>query len=177
VVGYRLQGEVLLSETKMEKVRSALGRFVLATNEPDPLRLSPEMMLAEYKAQAASVERGFRFLKDPLFFADSLFLKNPGRIMALIMVMVLSLLVYSLAERKLRRQLAKTGQSVRNQLGKETQTPTMRWIFQVFEGIDLLIIRQSEQIVTRQVLNLKQEHLTVLHLLGPPVEKCYLLAT
>jgi len=177
VVGYQLQGEVLLSETRMEKARSSLGRFVLATNESDSLRLSPEMMLVEYKAQATSVERGFRFLKDPLFFADSLFLKNPGRIMALIMVMVLSLLVYSLAERKLRRQLAETGQSVRNQLGNKTQTPTMRWIFQVFEGIDLLIIRQSEQIVTRQVLNLTQEHLTVLHLLGPPVEKCYLLTT
>ena len=53
----------------------------------------------------------------------------------------------------------------------------MRWIFQVFEGIDLLIIRQNEQIVTRQVLNLQQEHLAVLHLLGPPVEKCYLLTT
>jgi transposase len=177
VVGYQLRGEVLLSESKIEKARCSLGRFVLATNEPDPLRLSPEMMLSEYKAQATSVERGFRFLKDPLFFADSLFLKNPGRIMALIMIMVLSLLVYSLAERKLRRQLAETGQSVRNQLGKETQTPTMRWVFQVFEGIDLLTIRQNEQIVTRHVLNLKQEHLTVLHLLGPPVEKCYLLTT
>ena len=177
VVGYQLRGEVLLSETKMEKARGSLGRFVLATNEPDPLRLSPEMMLSEYKAQAVSVERGFRFLKDPLFFADSLFLKNPSRIMALMMIMVLSLLVYSLAERKLRRQLADTGQSVPNQLGKETQTPTMRWVFQVFEGIDLLIIRQKDQIETRQALNLKQEHLTVLHLLGPPVEKCYLLTT
>ena len=130
-------------------------------------------MLSQYKAQAVSVERGFRFLKDPLFFADSLFLKNPGRIMALIMIMVLALLVYSLAERKLRLQLADTGQSVPNQVGKETQTPTMRWVFQVFEGIDLLLVRQNGQVVNRQVLNLKQEHLTVLHLLGPPVENCY----
>ena len=42
-------------------------------------------------------ERGFRFLKDPLFFASSLFLKNPKRIMALLMVMLLSLLVYGIA--------------------------------------------------------------------------------
>jgi transposase len=89
------------------------------------------------------------------------------------MIMVLALLVYSLAERKLRLQLAESGQSALNQVGKETQTPTMRWVFQVFEGIDLLIIRQNDQIVHRQVLNLQQKHLTVLRLLGPPVENCY----
>jgi transposase len=176
VVGYQLQGEVTLNETALDDARRSLGRFVLATNEPDPQQLSPESMLSQYKAQATSVERGFRFLKDPLFFADSLFLKNPGRLMALIMIMVLALLVYSLAERKLRLQLAETGQSVPNQVGQQTQTPTMRWIFQVFEGIDLLLVSQNGQMVSRQVLNLRQEHLTVLRLLGPPVENCYLLA-
>jgi transposase len=112
-----------------EDVRRSLGRIILATNETDPKRLSPEAMLSQYKAQAVSVERGFRFLKDPLFFADSLFLKNPDRIMALIMIMVLALLVYSLAERKLRLHLSDSGQCVIIQFGKETQTPTLRWIF------------------------------------------------
>ena len=41
--------------------------------------LSSEEMLREYKAQQ-SCERGFRFLKDPLFLADSVFLKTPQRI-------------------------------------------------------------------------------------------------
>jgi transposase len=175
VVGYQLQGEVLPAEEELETARRSLGRFILATNEPDPVQLSPDAMLSQYKAQAVSVERGFRFLKDPLFFADSLFLKSPGRIMALIMIMVLALLVYSLAERKLRLQLAQSGEMVLDQVGKETQTPTMRWIFQVFEGIDLLIIRQNGQILTRQVLNLRPEHLKVIRLLGPPIEKCYIL--
>ncbi len=43
-------------------------------------------MLSEYKAQQ-SCERGFGFLKDPLFFADSIFLKSPGRIESLAMIM------------------------------------------------------------------------------------------
>ena len=122
-------------------------------------------------------ERGFRFLKDPLFFADSLFLKNPKRIMALTMIMVLALLIYALAERKLRQQLTETGQSVPNQVGKKTQTPTMRWVFQLFEGVDLLLIRQNGQVVAHRVLNLKPVHRDILRLLGPPVEKCYLLAS
>jgi transposase len=44
--------------------------------------LSDEQMLVHYKQQQG-VERGFRFLKDPLFFASSVFLKTPERIMAL----------------------------------------------------------------------------------------------
>ena len=139
VVGYRLAGQVNRTEEAVGLARRALGRFILATNELAPKRLSPEALLAQYKAQAVSVERGFRFLKAPLFFADSLFLKHPARIMALIMSMVLALLVYARAERKLRKQLAETGETVLNQVGKPTQTPTIRWIFQVFEGIDLLM--------------------------------------
>ena len=77
-------------------------------------------------------------------------------------------LVYALAERKLRQKLAETGETVLNQVGKPIQTPTMRWIFQVFEGIDLLIVSQNGQ-----VLNIKKEHLTALRLLGPPVANCY----
>jgi len=176
VIGCHLAGEIVQVETALAQARRKLGRFVLATNETEVEKLSPEAMLSQYKAQAVSVERGFRFLKDPLFFADSLFLKNPGRIMALTMVMVLALLIYALAERKLRLRLAENGQSVPNQAGKDTQTPTMRWVFQMFEGIDLLLIYQDEQVVQRQVLNLKQIHLDVLRLLGPPVLNCYLLS-
>jgi transposase len=48
--------------------------------------------------KSSPVTSGFRFLKDPLFFADSLFLKNPGQIMTLIMIMGLALLIFSLEE-------------------------------------------------------------------------------
>jgi hypothetical protein len=74
-----------------------------------------------------------------------------------------------------RLRLSEAGQSLPDQVGKDTQTPTMRWIFQVFEGIDLLIIRHNGLVVSRRVLNLRKEHITVIHLLGPPVENCYLL--
>ena len=52
-------------------------------------------MLEVYKDQGVSVERGFRFLKDPMFYAESLYLKSLKRIMALLMVMTLSLLLYT----------------------------------------------------------------------------------
>jgi len=40
-------------------------------------------VLGRYKDQTRTVERGFRLLKDPLFFTGSTFLKRPERVMAL----------------------------------------------------------------------------------------------
>ena len=55
------------------------GRFILSTNVLDKMELTTHTeMLSKYKGQQ-SVERGFRFLKDPLFLTDSFFLKSPLR--------------------------------------------------------------------------------------------------
>ncbi len=176
VKGYQLTGEIVPVEEKLTAAKSKLGKFIVATNQLDAQQLSAQEMLTHYIDQGVSVERGFRFLKDPLFFAHSLFLKKPTRIMALLMVMGLALLIYSLAERQLRERLQETGDTVPDQKRKSTQTPTMRWIFQLFEGIDLLLTWQGDQLISREVLNLRDEHLTIIHLLGPPVENCYLLS-
>jgi len=147
----------------------------VATNEFDTNSLSAAGMLENYTDQGVSVERGFRFLKDPLFFANTLFLKKPERIMALLMIMGLALLVYALAERKLRQALKEMKASLPNQLGRPTQTPTIRWVFQLFEGLDILLIRQNELVVVRKLLNLRPVQQQVIALLGPQVQKCYLM--
>jgi len=118
------------------------------------------------------VERGFRFLKDPFFLASSIFVKKPERVIALSFVMVLCLLVYRLAEHLLRRQLVATEQTLPNQINKPINRPTMRWIFQCFEGIDLLHIRVGSDFQT-QVLGLQALHQRVLRLLGPAYSQFY----
>ena len=85
-----------------------------------------------------SVEGGFRFLKDPWFMLDSIFLKLPKRIEALMMVMTLCLLVYNVGQYKLRRRLKENNITLPNQLGKEVSNPTLKWIFQIMEGIDVV---------------------------------------
>lgn len=94
--------------------------------------------------------------------------------MALIMVMGLSLLVYALAERKIRSMLKEQGASISNQVNKPTQKPTIRWVFQVFEGILVLVVREGERI-TRMTTNLEEDHRTILRCLGPAYEKIYFL--
>ncbi len=133
---YRLQGTLSVKEEVVALARRRAGRFVLATNVLESKNLGEEEMLCEYKGQQ-STERGFRFLKDPMFFTNSVFLKTPERIAALAMVMGLCLLVYTLAQRALRQALASAKQTIKNQLGKPTATPTMRWVFQCFQSIHL----------------------------------------
>ena len=65
------------------------------------IELNASEILRIYKQQQ-SCERGFRFLKDLLFFADSLFVKNPQRVETMMMLMGLCLLVYNLGQRQLR---------------------------------------------------------------------------
>jgi len=117
---------------------SLKGRFIIASNELDVQKLSFMEMLSNYKEQQ-SVERGFRFLKDPFFMSSSVFLKNQNRIVALGMVMCLCLLCYTIAQRFLRKKLKELETTIPNQLGKPTQKPTMGWVVQLFEGAHLFI--------------------------------------
>ena len=174
IVGWLVKATCQVDTERLEKAQQWLGRFLLATNELDQDCLPDEAMLDSYKAQGTTVERGFRFLKDPLFFADSLFLKSPARIMAMIMIMGLCLLIYALAEWRIRQQLQERDETIPDQRGQPTQTPTMRRIAQMFEGVDLLIIRHGEQIVEQQVLKLTPVRLQIIRLFEPTVQNCYL---
>jgi transposase len=177
VIGYALTGSVKEFSPGVEEAKRSLGKFILATNETDSQALPAAAMLENYTAQGISVERGFRFLKDPLFFADSLFLKNPGRIMALIMIMGLALLIFALGERQLRLALKRSNQTVPDQKRKPTQNPTLRWVFQMFEGLHVLSVVFDGRVTTRKILNLRPVHLQILSLLGAQVQACYLIKT
>jgi transposase len=99
--------------------------FIVGTNVLDPIVLSDQALVTSYKEQGG-VERGFRFLKDPLFLAYSVFVKKPERIMVLALIMVLCLLVYRLAKFRLRTCLAESQQTIPDQVHKPTARPTMR---------------------------------------------------
>ncbi len=63
-----------------------------------------DQMMKMLEGQQAP-ERGFSFLKDPGFFAHSVFLKSPHRIEVMAMLMGLCLLVYTIGQRQLRLSL------------------------------------------------------------------------
>jgi transposase len=159
----------------LERAADQQARFLIASNVLAADTLSDEALFAIYKEQG-SVERGFRFLKDPLFLASSVFVKKPSRLIALSFIMVLCLLMYRLAEHRLRQRLQHSEQTIPNQVNKPTAKPTMRWVFQCFEGIELLHIRIGATCQTR-VLRLQPLHHTILRLLGPPYQHFYFLSS
>lgn len=58
--------------------------FIIGTSDFD---MPVHEIIKIYRKDQQGVERSFRFLKDPSYFADAFFLKNPKRIEALLCVM------------------------------------------------------------------------------------------
>jgi transposase len=162
---------VTVTQSRLDEEVSRKACFIVGTNELKSEALSDQELVTTYKDQGG-VERGFRFLKDPLFLASSVFVKKPERIIALSLIMVLCLLVYRLAEFRLRVRLAETKQTIPDQVHKPTARPTMRWVFQCFEGIELLHVQTATASLT-MVLRLEAVHRLILALLGPLYEKIY----
>jgi transposase len=165
---FKIDGEIEINEDALIEERKRFGRFVLASNDTD---LEPEVMLDYYKGQQ-TVERGFRFLKDKCFHVSEVYLKKEERIEALCMIMVLSLLIYSFAEWRLRDRLKETEQTVPNQLNKPTQRPTMRWVFEMFMGVILSVVVERGWII-KIIVNLDASQKTILELMGKKCKKYY----
>lgn len=167
-VVYQIDAALASTLTSRQALIDQHSCFILATNELDEAQLSPHEVLAGYKGQAKS-ERGFRFLKDPQFFASSFYLKKPERIMALLMVMTVCLLVYAALEYRIRQALKEHEATFPDQKGKPGQHPTARWVFHYFVGIHLLSVSGQWPLV----LNLTEEHCNLLKLLGKPYMYLY----
>ena len=173
-IAWQMQAQVRLDAERLEEAKQHKACFVLGTNI-EAEQLSDAEVIVGYKGQAHA-EGGFRFLKDPLFFVSSLFVKKPCRIQGLLMVMTLALLVYSVAQRRLRQELARQNDTIPNQLNQPTSRPTLRWVFQVLEGIErvrLMVDGQSRDLIT----GLNEVKIKILRLFGEQVCHVYQLTS
>ena len=169
IVGYSLETTIERNEQALEDERNKKGRFILATNDMDSESYGDELILNDYKSQQ-KVESGFRFLKDPWFMLDSVFLKKPSRVSALMMVMTLCLMVYNVAELRLRNALKNNNETLPNQKRKPISNPTLRWVFQLMEGVTIVsfstgnknTLAPDKQVVT----NLNETRVRIIRLFG-----------
>jgi len=169
-IEWQIQAQVRPDDAQIRHCTQHNACLVLGTNMEASQVSAPEI-IAAYKAQA-QVEGGFRFLKDPLCFVSSLFVKKPSRIQGLLMVMTLALLVYSVTQRRLRQQLARHGETVPNQINQPTARPTLRWVFQLLEGIHRVrVIIQGK--VHDLIEGLNDGQIKILRLFGEEVCRLY----
>jgi len=167
---YHIKANLVQNEAVIKPHQNQSGRFILATNSLDEKTWTNELILQEYKAQQPT-ERGFRFIKDPLFFASGIFLKSTKRIMALAMIMTLALMVYSLGQLKLREALENTNSTLPNQKGKPTAKPTLRWILQCFQSVHLVFINGVQSSI-----NLTDRQKLILQFFGLSCRQYYFLS-
>lgn len=145
MVGYQVEFSLSLNTEAVTQARSCKGRFILGTNVLDETLLSNEEVLKEYKAQSGT-ERGFKFIKDDTFQVDSVFLKTPRRIEALMMVMTLCLMVYGVSEYDLHQSLKATGETFPSQTKKPTATPSLKWVYFLFRVVTEVRITVGSQV-------------------------------
>lgn len=174
IVGYKIAGKFSRNQTEIDILLNRKGRFILATNDMDKENYSAKQILRSYKGQQ-KVESGFRFLKDPWFMLDSIFLKSPKRIEALMMVMTLCLMVYNLAQFRLREALKEKNETLPNQLNKPIQNPTLRWIFQIMEGVGVVQFYQDkiERPIKEIITNIDEIRKKIIRLFGDTACQIY----
>jgi transposase len=169
-ITWQICAQVRPDQERIEFRKQQGACFVIGTNIAVRQVSDPEVIQA-YKAQAQA-EGGFRFLKDPLFFVSSLFVKKPCRIQGLLMVMTLALLVYSVTQRRLRHQLARQNETLPNQINQPTERPTLRWVFQLLEGIHRVRVTVQGQ-VHDLIEGLNEVQINILRLFGEEVCRLY----
>ena len=153
---WRLALEVKPNKKLTEHRRRIAGCFVLLTNAPNPEGRSKQtagkteriVEVAEHRSWSAlecliaykdqhGVENSFSFLKEPLI-ANDVFLKNPERIDALGLILLLSLLVWNLMQRCLRKSVLCKNGRLTDLDGKPTQRPTAFILAHKFRGVQIL---------------------------------------
>lgn len=168
---YQVMGTFDESKDKIQRQIHQKSCFVLATNV-DEGTIPDNEVIQSYKDQQ-HVERGFRFLKDPQFFANAFFLKKESRISALIMIMTLALLVYSIAQKRLTAAIREGNVEFKNHAGVKKKGLTLRRAFQLFRGIYTLPAQCPENVTSFLIDGLNEIRVLILNLLSGRVLKYY----
>jgi transposase len=106
---------------------ATFGWLVLATTIEESIGSDAEMVRA-YRDQTTTVERGFRWIKNPAAI-HPVWLEKRERIAALAMLTVVGLLVYGLIQRQVRQYLQEHEATLPGNKG-ETDNPTATVVFE-----------------------------------------------
>ena len=120
-------------------------------------------ILQAYQEQRATVEPGFRWIKNPAAIAP-VWLEKPERIAALAMLTVLGLLVSSIIQRQVRLYLRIHDQQLPGNKGTAA-TPTVAVVLALFSQVALVQVLIEDQEV-EQVYGVQPPHLLLCDALG-----------
>ena len=135
----------------------------------DNTELAPVEVLQTYKKQPY-LEKRFHTTKSVLEVAP-VFLKTPHRIEAMLFLYFIALMLVSLIERNIRREMKK--EQIKSlpirPSGLPTKAPTWENLQHFFRNIHLAIVRQGEQQLQSAVKGISTLHAKLLRLLKVPL--------
>ena len=164
-VRYSLEWTPLLQNIAEEAMRD--GVFPLLTNCPE---LSVKEVLEAYRRKQPLIEKRHEMLKTVLEAAP-LWLKNVGRVEALLFLEYVALTVHALVERELRQAMEREGVKKLPLYPeeRECEAPTAARVFEVFAELQRHILSKAGEVVHTFLPELTALHRQTLRLLGIPV--------
>jgi transposase len=143
-------------------LRLEAGCFVLICNlssDQEKHQWTAACLLELYKNQSG-IEQNFGFLKDPVI-VNSIFLKKPTRIEVLGLVLLISLLIWRLMERCMRRYLDETESEISGWKNRSTKRPTSFMMTTKFLSILVAKAGKERQLV-KPLRDVQMEYLQAL---------------
>ncbi len=173
-VDYFVHGAIVQDRDAVARSRATLGRFILATNDTAGRSMADAgEVLSRYK-ELNGTEQGFRFLKDKTFLIDNFYVKKEGRLEALLVLMVLSLLVYGYLEMVVKERLKDADITLPRPDKRQMKTNTLRRVFEIFGGVAAL--RVGPKHCPYVIARLTPLQISILRALGPPFMMRYGIA-
>ena len=164
IMEYYLQIEIKIDEEKIKKRFEEACTFILCSND---LTLEAEDLLREYKTQIG-VEKKFQQLKSP-HFVNSLYIDTPERVEALTYLILISMMILSIAEYVVRREMKVEGETIIGPGGIKMKQPSLVAILGVFNtGIGVKILSLGGKKYRSLACSLKESHKKILKYLGIP---------
>jgi len=135
IIEYYLSVKIVENKMNIQKQFEEACCFVLCSND---LNITAENLLREYKTQS-SVEKKFQQVKSP-HFVNALYLDRPERIEALTYLILISMMLLSVAEYVVRREMKAKGDKILGPGKVKMTQPTLWAILEVFNvGIGVKI--------------------------------------
>jgi hypothetical protein len=127
------------STQQLDDGRKRENAFVLLTNVAAEDVPTPEV-LREYKFQT-SVETRFKFLKSPTYM-DAVYVHRKDRLEALMYVVVIAALIFTLLERRVRNALANRGEKLVLPGNRQVNRPTATSLLNMLSKVIVLGMSQ-----------------------------------
>ena len=161
-IEYQLQFTLCCQEDKIQKAIDQASTFVLVSTDT---KLEPEEILKEYKTQS-SVEKKFQHLKSPAF-VNSLYLKTPSRVEALMYLILIGLMILSVCEYVVRKGMKDNNDMIRGAGDIKLTRPTLRSIMLIMEHVSYkTLVVENGHVIRRMSKVPTYAQQRILHYLG-----------